>query len=261
MDSAARRRFVAQYACIRRAEGRGSNDASYYRALPYADLSGCNRDQWLIRARSFDHFLRKIIRPLEQKLRRPLDLLDLGAGNGWMSWRLSQRGHRAIPMDIFTDDADGLGAIRKYAPLTPVAAEFDSLPFRGSSFDAAIYNSSLHYSSDYLRTLLRARRCLRPGGWIVILDSPVYARQEHGESMRLERQSFFERTYGFRSEALGSIEYLDRASLSRLARDLRVRWMLSKPWYGWQWAMRPVLARLRGKRPPSKFFVISGCVA
>jgi hypothetical protein len=32
-------------------------------------------------------------------------------------------------------------------------AEFDQLPFPGARFDAVIYNASLHYSADYLRTL------------------------------------------------------------------------------------------------------------
>lgn len=256
----ARTTFVQQYATIRHAEGRGASDAAYYRALPYADLSGRNSGQWRIRARSFDHFLRRVLAPFEKNLRRPLDLLDLGAGNAWMSSRLAQRGHHVIAIDIFTDNRDGLGAIRKYSRVNAIAADFAQLPFPAGSFDAAIYNASLHYSPNYLRTLAEALRCLRPSGKIVILDSPVYARAEHGETMRRERQSFFERTYGFRSEALGSIEYLDRATLTRLSRDLGIAWRFRKPAYGWRWAMRPLVAWLSGKRPPSKFFVITGAI-
>ncbi|HUA83801.1 MAG TPA: class I SAM-dependent methyltransferase [Bryobacteraceae bacterium] len=258
MNRALRRTFLEQYAIIRHAEGRGSSHGAYYRALPYADLSGRNSGQWRIRARSFDYFLRRVLAPLEKSLRRPLDLLDLGAGNGWMSWRLAGRGHRVVAADIFTDDRDGLGAIRKYARLNAVAADFDQLPFGAGRFDAAIYNASLHYSPDYRRTLAEAVRCLRPSGTIVILDSPVYAQAGHGERMRRERQALFERTYGFRSAALGSIEYLDRAMLGRLSRDLQIELRWSQPWYGWRWAMRPVIARIRGRRPPSRFLVISG---
>ena len=258
--NAARQTFLDQYAAIRRAEGRGSKDPAYYRALPYADLTGRNRDQWRIRARSFDHFLRAILQPLERTLGRPLDLLDLGAGNGWMSNRLAERGHSAIAVDIFLDDDDGLRAAHKYTKLTPVNAEFDRLPFRDSTFDAAIFNSSLHYSSDYLRTLSEARRCLRPGGQLVIIDSPLYDRAEHGEKMRRERQAHFEQTHGFRSEALASIEYLDRPALAHLATELNLEWTLRAPWYGWRWAMRPWRARFQRRRPPSKFFVISATV-
>ena len=257
-SSAARLTFVTQYTAIRHAEGRGSEDPAYYQALPYVDTTGRNGDAWRIRARSFDHFVRKILTPLESRVRRPLDVLDLGAGNGWLSWRLMQRGHRAVAVDIFTDRLDGLGAIRRYAQLDVIAADFDQLPVPDASFDLAIFNASLHYSPNYGRTLKEARRCLRPEGQIVIIDSPVYRKAEHGERMRAERQSFFDRTYGFRSEALGSIEYLDEAALKSLARDAGVAWKRSSPWYGWRWAMRPIIARLRGKRPPSRFFVISG---
>lgn len=256
--SVARQTFVTQYAAIRSAEGRGSEDPEYYQSLPYIDITGRNDEAWRIRARSFDHFVRKILTPLEGRLRRPLHMLDLGAGNGWMSWRLMQRGHHVMAVDIFTDRLDGLGAIRRYAQLDAIAADFDQLPVPDKSFDLVIYNASLHYSPNYARTLKEARRCVRPDGRIVVLDSPVYRKSEHGERMRSERQSFFERTYGFRSEALGSIEYLDEPALATLARVVGVQWQLSSPWYGWRWAMRPVIARLRGKRPPSRFFVISG---
>ena len=223
----ARQTFVAQYAAIRRAEGRGSEDPAYYQALPYVDTTGHNGDAWRIRARSFDHFVRKILTPIESRVHRPLDVLDLGAGNGWMSRRLMERGHRAIAVDIFTDRLDGLGAIPRYAQLDAIAADFDQLPVPDASFDLAIYNASLHYSPNYDRTLKEARRCLRPDGQIVIVDSPVYRKAEHGERMRSERQSFFDRTYGFRSEALGSIEYLDEPALTRLARDVGVQWKRS----------------------------------
>ena len=257
-SAAARQTFVTQYAAIRHAEGRGSEDPAYYRALPYLDLTGRNGDAWRIRGQSFDHFVRKVLTPVERRVRRPLDVLDLGAGNGWMSWRLRQRGHRPVAVDFFTDCLDGLGAIRRYTQLAAVAADFDQLPLPDAAFDLAIYNASLHYSRNYALTLKEASRCLRPHGQIVVLDSPLYRKAEHGERMRSERQSLFERTYGFRSEALGSIEYLDEPALTRLAHELGIQWRRSRPWYGWRWAMRPLLARLRGKRPPSRFFVISG---
>src|ERR1700761_2661476 len=47
--------FVEQYELIRSAEGRGSSEAAYYRALPYQDLTGKLEQQWKIRARTFDY--------------------------------------------------------------------------------------------------------------------------------------------------------------------------------------------------------------
>ena len=245
---AARRQFLEDYRRIREAEGRGSADSAYYRALPFHE-----NWQWQMRARTFRYFVRHILP------RPPSDVLDLGAGNCWLSYRLREMRHRPVALDIFSDPLDGLAAVRHYPLSFPaIEADFNHLPFPAASFDLAVFNASIHYSADYRKTLTEAKRCLRPKGRVVILDSPVYARHEHGERMRSERQAQFQRQYGLRSEALGSIEFFDRQMLADLARDLRIRWEIHRPWYGWRWHMRPLRARLRGQRPPSRFWILAG---
>jgi SAM-dependent methyltransferase len=259
MELTARRKFLDDYRTIRHAEGRGSDSAAYYLALPYQDLSGKNTDQWTIRAKSFRHFERAILPRLENREGTPLDILDLGAGNCWMSYRLAVRKHRPIAIDIFADARDGLLASRHYPVRFPVLeAQFDRLPFPGRKFDLAIFNASIHYSLDYRRTLEEVRRCLRPGGRFVIIDSPIYRRPEHGERMRAERHAEFERQYGFRSDALASREYLDQPTLKRLSAELGIAWRAHRVWYGWRWFIRPWKARLQGRRPPSRFCILVG---
>jgi ubiquinone/menaquinone biosynthesis C-methylase UbiE len=154
MDGETRRRFLQDYSKIRHAEGRGSLDPEYFRALPYRDLTGRNSAQWAIRAKSYSRFEKQVLPAIEKDAGRPLDILDLGAGNGWMSYRLSLRNHHPVALDIFSDQSDGLRAISCYPqPIPSVEAEFDRLPFPDASFDLAIYNSSIHYSTDYRRTL------------------------------------------------------------------------------------------------------------
>ncbi|MDE3195684.1 MAG: class I SAM-dependent methyltransferase [Acidobacteriota bacterium] len=259
MNAATRRKFLEEYAAVRRAEGRGSPDREWYAALPYRDLTGRNSDQWAIRARSFRYFCSRILPKLEARPGIPLRILDLGAGNGWMSYRLSQLGHWAVAVDIFADPLDGLSAIRNYdRPFPAALAEFNALPFAGGAFDIAIFNSSFHYSEDYARTLREVRRCLRPAGQVFVIDSPVYRKAEHGERMREERHRNFEIAYGFRSDALGSVEYLDEDRLAELSHEVGVQWSRWRPWYGVRWAMRPLRAFLRRKRPPSRFEILGG---
>jgi ubiquinone/menaquinone biosynthesis C-methylase UbiE len=243
-------RFLTDYGTIRKAEGRGSNNREYYLALPYQDLSGKNSGQWRIRACTYRYFEQNLLQP------KSVDILDLGAGNGWMSYRLSQRGRRPVAVDIFTDRQDGLKAAREYGLFPLVEAEFDRLPFADGQFDLAIFNSSLHYSTDYHGTLGEARRCLKPSGSIVILDSPLYKLREHGERMRSERHSQFQAQYGFASDSVANLEYLYESQLDELSRDLGLRWRIYQPWYGWKWHMRPWKARLQGHRPPSRFCIL-----
>ncbi len=254
-------RFIREYSAIRSAEGRGSDDAACYLALPYHDLTGKNVGQWRMRGKTYRYFERRLLPRLES--RRELDILDLGAGTGWLSYRLAARGHRPVAVDLITDDRDGLGAARHYRsaaglsfPL--VAAGFDNLPFDDGQFDLVIFNSSFHYSTDCARTLGETTRCLKSGGSVVILDSPIYRRRAHGERMRRERHLHFQATYGFRSDSIPSVEFLYDDLLNELAARLHLSWAVYRPWYGWAWHLRPLKAWLAGRRPPSRFNILVG---
>jgi len=256
---AARQQFLRDYRQIRYAEGRGSDDPEYYRALPFVDLSGRNTAMWEMRAKTYRYFERWILASAEKRLGRPLEILDLGAGNAWLSYRVALRGHRPVALDIFNDERDGLRAVRHYpAPIAAVEGDFSELPFAPASFDMAVFNASLHYSVDYADTLEAIRSCLRPEGEFVVLDSPVYRKREHGERMAAERHAQFERQYGTRSDAIRSIEYLDQPGLADLARKHGIEWTVLKPWYGWRWHLRPLQAWFKRKRPPSRFWILTG---
>jgi SAM-dependent methyltransferase len=255
----ARERFLEDYRRIRHAEGRGSDASEYYRALPNCDPSDPNAAMWAMRSRTFSFFVKEILEPLEIRYQKPLDVLDLGAGNCWLSHRLAARGHRPIAVDIFTDERDGLGAARHYPNVFPVIeSDFDCVPLPAKSFDLAIFNASFHYSVDYFRTLAEVRRCLTPSGLFVILDTPVYRLREHGTRMVEEKHASFLRQYGFRSDALPSIDFLDLSTIQALREGLRIDWRIFKPWYGWNWHLRPLKAFLQRRRPPSKFWIHTG---
>lgn len=261
MNSAAsaRERFLLEYRHIRHAEGRGSHDSGYYCALPFRDLSGRNEAMWAMRATTYRHFVSKVLKPLEAGTRRALDILDLGAGNCWLSHQLARRQHRPIAIDIFSDNLDGLAAARHYPLSFPVIeSDFDAIPLPSSSIDLAIFNASLHYSTDYEKTLTEVRRCLRPSGTVVILDSPVYRRREHGLRMVQEKHAEFLQRYGFPSDSLPSLEFLDLPTLRHLHEVLGIEWQVSQAWYSWKWHLRPLMASLRRRRPPSRFLTLVG---
>lgn len=259
------RKFIAEYELIRAAEGRGSTQPEYYLNLPFKDISGRNSEQWAIRARTFRTIEQRILGPLAEIKKRPLHILDLGAGNGWMSYRLAIQGHLPIAVDLLTNDRDGLGAAIHYNtavdPLFPrVQAELNRLPFASSIFDLVIFNASFHYSENYERTFAEALRCIRPGGSIVIADTPWYAEEESGRRMVKEKHERFFGTYGFASDSIASLEYLTPDRLHRLQSMFGLEWGEIKPFYGIRWALRPLHAKLARRRTPSQFRIFAARV-
>jgi SAM-dependent methyltransferase len=251
-------RFIEEYQFIRASEGRGSANDDYYLALPHRDLSGRNRRQWAIRARTFRYIERKTLPSLRSAAQPPLRILDLGAGNGWMSYRLAAQGHAPIAVDLMTNDQDGLEAAEHYRRSLPslfprFQAEADNLPFADAQFDLVIFNASFHYSENYEKTLAEALRCIRRGGTIMIADTPWYADEQSGLRMLEERRSAFMARYGFPSDGIKSLEYLTDRRLARMEAWLGIRWRMHEPYYGLRWQMRPWIAKLRHKRPPSHF--------
>ena len=247
-------KFIADYERIRAAEGRGSEGAEFYLALPYKDISGRNSHQWEIRSRSYDFLIKHLLKPLHGRG----SILDLGAGNCWMSFRLALLGYGMVAVDLLTNENDGLGAaehFRKHlsVPISRFQAEAAHLPFRDGQFDVIIFNASFHYAEDYEAVLSEALRCLKPGGRVIISDTPWYSREESGRQMVAERHAAFRQRFGSASDSLKSQEFLTDERLQGLEDNCSIRWTIHRPWYGWRWALRPWIARMRGRREPSSF--------
>ncbi len=245
--------FLNDYTTVRLAEGRASDDPEYFRRLPETAPGAPLEWQWNMRSRSWRTVRSRVFRPRTQSL----VVVDVGAGVGWLSNRLTELGHEALAVDLTIDPHDGLGAARHYQhKFSCSQAEMDALPFPDASADVVIYNASLHYSCDYAVTLAEALRVLKSTGRIVVMDSPIYRQRSAGEAMIAERHADFEQRFGSRSDSVPSVGYLTPHMLHDLALSLGLRWRRHHTWYGWQWAWKPWRARLRGKRQPSRFVVL-----
>jgi SAM-dependent methyltransferase/predicted RNA-binding Zn-ribbon protein involved in translation (DUF1610 family) len=250
--------FTADYEFIRAAEGRASEDAAYYLNLPHRDTTGQNSAQWKIRARTFQFLSRWLLAKVVAGTQDAARILDVGAGNGWLSYRLAKQGIRAVAVDILVNDQDGLGAAKHYSRHLPelfqrFQAESAHLPFADGQFDAVIFNASFHYAENYAVTLKEALRCTRTGGTIIISDSPWYSDGASGEKMMIERRAAFLKRFGTASDSIASLAYLTDDRLRDLERSCGIRWERHNPGYGLRWAMRPFLAKLRRRREPARF--------
>jgi SAM-dependent methyltransferase len=253
-------RFRAAYARHRAAEGRGAGGDSELLALPYQRIGPWAR-HWAVRARTYRRFLARVVAPRAREVGHPLSVLDLGAGNGWLCYRLARDGHHPAALDWRRDTVDGLGAAAGYGPHLPalfprIAASFEAIPLADRRFDIVVFNAAIHYAVDLARTMAEAARVCAGGGRIVILDSPCYAREEDGAVMVAEKRQAMAREAGDSAAdllALPAIEYLTRERLQRASATTGLAWRRHRVWYPLWYELRGLTARLRGRRRPSRF--------
>jgi hypothetical protein len=88
---------------------------------------------------------------------------------------------------------------------------------------------------------------------VLIADTPWYSDERSGLQMLEERRALFIKRYGFPSDELKSLEYLTDQLLEDMAKRFHLQWQTYKPYYGVRWHLRPLLARMRHARKPSRF--------
>jgi ubiquinone/menaquinone biosynthesis C-methylase UbiE/8-oxo-dGTP pyrophosphatase MutT (NUDIX family)/uncharacterized protein YbaR (Trm112 family) len=188
-------KFCAQYEALRLQEGWASELPEFYSHLPFHDVSGRHAAEWKWRAKSF--------RVLEKWLRqnfaapakaghglRPIRILDAGAGSGWMSRLLAER-YEVLALDVNVGP-HGLAALpAAQRRFMAVQGELDRLPLTGSSFDLVIANASLHYAKTPEQFLQEAHRVLRPGGKLVVMDSPAYPTTAAAQAAQARTRAYY----------------------------------------------------------------------
>lgn len=238
--------FLSQYERVREQDGNGAHTVEYYRMLPVVSEDHQDVERWRIRGRSFENLLGLL--PSHQ-----LKILDLGAGNCWLTHQLTARGHPCVAIDISTNCDDGLGAQRHYPTHFMCAqADFDALPFVPGQFEVAIFNASLHYSPNVKNTLRHVRSFLKQNGMIFVIDSPTFRDSPAGQKMVANRDEQFIREFGFDKVFQYGSGYLTR----RQMKSAGFRFHTSNP--GFRWAVRRVWSWIKLRREPAAFGVWEG---
>jgi SAM-dependent methyltransferase len=250
------RPFLEAYARVRDAEGWGAPTREYCLALPLRDTSGRHRDIWRVRAATY----RALERVLDREFRgRPVRALDLGAGNCWLTRRLSARGYATCALDIRTDTVDGLGAGQVYrdalgAAFERVHGEMECLPFASRQFELVIANASLHYAENLDLALDEACRVLAPGGIFVVMDSPFYRDGASGAQMVADRRREYQVRFDIDpSLSERQIGYFIYDELPQRLQRHGLQATFRHVYAGARWSLRPWIARLRRRREPASF--------
>jgi ubiquinone/menaquinone biosynthesis C-methylase UbiE/biotin operon repressor len=107
------------------------------------------------------------------KLMPPMVIADLGAGEGTLSQLMAQRAKKVIAVDNsekMVQFGEELARKHNIGNLEYRLGDLEDVPIRAGSVDLAFLSQALHHASHPERAIAEARRILKPGGRIAILD-------------------------------------------------------------------------------------------
>lgn len=248
--------FLDGYTRLRDREGWARSPA-YYLGLPAVPRRDPAAAMWRIRRRSW----RQTVALLGPGAGRWL--LDLGAGNGWVARRLTQRGFVAVASDLQATGIEGLAGGQIFLDhdrswFGRVQATMDALPFAPATFAVCVISGSLYYA-DLERTIQGMWEVLEPGGLLLISDSPVYRQAAAGAAMADELRTRTRALLGMAPVALpGGAGFLVESHLLAVLRRVgfRPRVISTERWLG---RVRRRLRRLMrpGAREQARFPVVA----
>lgn len=159
----------------------------------FAEHGGGDERRQLVPGRSWAAWARAL-----GLLLPPLDVADLGCGEGYLTIEAARWGRRVIAVDRSKEvlnRARALAARRKLDNITWKLGDLERLPIPDASVDVALLSQALHHAEHPAGALAEASRILRSGGRVLILDL-----REHQESW--VRAKLGDRWLGFQDDRL-----------------------------------------------------------
>jgi len=107
------------------------------------------------------------------RLMPPMIIADLGAGEGTLSQLLARSSKKVIAIDNSEKMVEFGASLAKehgFKNLEYRLGDIENPPIEDESVDLALFSQALHHAASPQKAVLAARRILREGGRIVILD-------------------------------------------------------------------------------------------
>jgi len=104
-------------------------------------------------------------------------IVEVGCGNGYLSFELARDGHEVIGIDLSPDIIEVAERSRTAHPHAPrfgslcyLCADVNTWQAPEARFDCVIFNRSLHHISALQQTIAKVQRLLKQGGRIICRD-------------------------------------------------------------------------------------------
>ncbi len=229
----------AAYLRARRLEGRVLNDDEVAR-LPHLPFAFCRlplEKEWRWRRRSFQR-LQKYLR--KKYAQRPLRILDLGCGNGWMANRLAEQPN----WDIWAVDLNETELVQGArcfgrSNLQFVYADVLQGILPQTHFDVVVLAASVQYFPDLPELWPALHNTLTTNGEIHIVDSNFYPNEtaraaakqrtaDYYAQLGVPEMSAFYHHHLWADAAAAGAENLNDRWLVRLLQ--KAKWLAPFPW-------------------------------
>ena len=152
--------------------------------LPDIEPTHIHYKEWQVRKRS----AKRLIDYLKKKS-KPLNILEIGCGNGWLSsMLLTIKGSKVTGIDVNEPEIMQAERLFKNERLDFICAVFDPTMFSGQKFDVILFAASIQYFPSIKNILQDALSCLNWNGEIHIIDTNFYSpNQVEGAASRTEQ--------------------------------------------------------------------------
>lgn len=225
------------YLALREKEGRVWSDEQA-RLLPHPPAGNPFTKEWRLRRDTYCRY-RKYLKHRYGRI--PVNILDVGCGNGWMSALLASSGAGNVwGLDLNLKELEQADRIFAQPNLKFIYADVFSANLPKAYFHQITLAASVQYFPNLTSLMSKLMGLLRPGGDIHILDSPFYtddaSRKAARERSKLyfEKMGFPEMTLRYHHHLRADIEALGGKNLNdTLWQRLRQKagWAAPFPWY------------------------------
>ncbi|RWY55695.1 class I SAM-dependent methyltransferase [Mucilaginibacter gilvus] len=164
--------FEALYLGVRGLEQRIYTDEQL-RQLPQIAPSHVHYKEWQIRKRSSERLVTYLA-----KKKKPLAILEIGCGNGWLAAKLAgiKEAH-IFALDVNEVELEQAKRVFKKSNLQFFEGDFSDQYFVGLKFDVIVFAAAIQYFSPLQNTLAEMLQYLAEDGEIHLIDTNFYTQQ------------------------------------------------------------------------------------
>lgn len=178
--------FEESYIALRKKEGTLYTDEEV-QLLPLISKDHLHYKEWQVRRRSAQR-----LRHYLKQFKKPLKILEVGCGNGWLSNHLAQlSGSTVTGIDInATELQQAVTVFGHQRNLKFIHGDIREGALSRGQFDIIVFAAAIHYFSSFSAIIGLTLQHLRANGEIHLIDSHFYTEKE-ASAAKLRTEKYY----------------------------------------------------------------------